>query len=647
MQRNDTTLETTPPAAAAPPLNGGWWHVAVQMRRLAACLALSLSAYHLVVAVVGPPITEAHRATHVMLGLAVLFCLGTISTTETRRRRQIVIDLVFLGAILIPAGYIVVNAYGVASRMLYVTPVTPVQEILGWVVVVATLEATRRLLGWPMVILSLIFLIYTQAGPHLPYPFWHRGYPIDQVIEQIYLSVDGLWGIPIGASASYIFLFVLFGALLVSSGAGTFFSRFANALTGNVTGGPAKTAVLSSAMMSMLSGSSTANVVTTGSFTIPAMRTYGYNREFAAGVEAVASTGGLITPPVMGAAAFIMADFLGLSYSDIMKAAAIPAFLYFVAIFIAVDVEARRNRLTPPEGAGAESIRQILKDGLFMLLPLGVMIATLLQGLTPSLAGLYGIAAFLLSLAVRYWREPRRIVSIFLDAAIEAPKMMAPVIAACAVGGIIAGIISLTGLGVRFTSIIAYVAGDSAILFLVLTMIVAVVLGMGMPTSAVYIILASILAPGMVALGFQPLAAHMFIFFGAVMSNITPPLAIASFAAAAVAGGDPWRTSIYAVKMGVGVFLLPFIFVYEPALLGQGSLLEVAHAMLTAMAGIAILSVAATGWLLRPLHPVMRLILAAGSIGMIFPGTLSDVLGLAAVASVMLMLWVQRRRAAT
>jgi TRAP transporter 4TM/12TM fusion protein len=325
----------------------------------------------------------------------------------------------------------------------------------------------------------------------------------------------------------------------------------------------------------------------------------------------------------------------------------IPAFLYFVAIFIAVDVEARRNRLTPPEGAGVESIRQILKDGLFMLLPLGVMIATLLQGLTPSLAGLYGIAAFLLSLAVRYWREPRRIVSIFLDAAIEAPKMMAPVIAACAVGGIIAGIISLTGLGVRFTSIIAYVAGDSAILFLALTMIVAVVLGMGMPTSAVYIILASILAPGMVALGFQPLAAHMFIFFGAVMSNITPPLAIASFAAAAVAGGDPWRTSVYAVKMGVGVFLLPFIFVYEPALLGQGSLLEVAHAMLTAMAGIAILSVAATGWFLRPLHPVMRLILAAGSIGMIFPGILSDVLGLAAVASVTLMLWVQRRRAAT
>ncbi|MAM73811.1 TRAP transporter fused permease subunit [uncultured Tistrella sp.] len=617
------------------------------MRRLAAVLALALSAYHLVVAVVGPPITEAHRATHFMLGIAVLFCLGTISATETRRPRQIVIDLVFLCAILVPAGYVVIDAYGIASRMLYVTPVTPSQEILGWVVVVATLEATRRLLGWPMVILSLIFLIYTQAGPHLPYPFWHRGYPIDQVIEQIYLSVDGLWGIPIGASASYIFLFVLFGALLVSSGAGTFFSRFANALTGNVTGGPAKTAVLSSAMMSMLSGSSTANVVTTGSFTIPAMRTYGYNREFAAGVEAVASTGGLITPPVMGAAAFIMADFLGLSYSDIMIAAAIPAFLYFVAIFIAVDVEARRNRLTPPRDTGGESLCQILKEGVFMLLPLGVMIATLLQGLTPSLAGLYGILAFLLCLTVRYRREPRRIVRIFLEAAIEAPKMMAPVIAACAVGGIIAGIISLTGLGVRFTSIIAYVAGDSAILFLTLTMIVAVILGMGMPTSAVYIILASILAPGMVELGFQPLAAHMFIFFGAVMSNITPPLAIASFAAAAVAGGDPWRTSVHAVKMGVGVFLLPFIFVYEPALLGQGSLLEVGHAMLTAVIGIAVLSIAATGWFLRPLHPVMRLILVAGAIGMIFPGTLSDVLGLTAIAAVALLLWLQWRRPAT
>lgn len=634
---------TSPIAVEVPPSTSPIWHkIALQMRKLAVFFALALSGYHLVVAVVGPPMTEAHRATHFMLGTAIVFCLGAISDRETRSSRQVATDIILLLAVLIPSAYIIFNVNVVASRMLYVTPVTILQATLGWVVLLATLEATRRMLGWPMVILSVIFLVYTQIGPYLPYPFWHRGYPADQVIEQIYLSVDGLWGIPIGASASYIFLFVLFGALLVSSGAGTFFSRFANALTGNVTGGPAKTAVLSSAFMSMLSGSSTANVVTTGSFTIPAMRSYGYKKEFAAGVEAVASTGGLIAPPVMGAAAFIMADFLGISYADIMKAAAIPAFLYFVAIFIAVDVEARRLKLSRPPKQEGETVGSILKDGLFMLIPLSVMIGTLVQGFTPSLAGLYGIVVFILALLVRYWREPRRILAIFFEAAIEAPKMMAPVIAACAIGGVMAGIISLTGLGVRFTSIISYLAGNSAILFLILTMLVAIILGMGMPTSAVYIILASILAPGMVELGFQPIAAHMFIFFGAVMSNITPPLAIASFAAAAVAGGDPWKTSIHAVKMGVGVFLLPFIFVYEPALLGNGTLFEVGHAILTAVIGISVLSVAAAGWLIRPLNPLMRVILFAGAVGMIFPGWESDLIGLVAVVVIMGAAWLGR-----
>jgi len=639
----------TPTPGREPDLFSIWLSMAKAMRWLGIAMALALSVYHLVVAVIGPPMTEAHRVTHFMLGTAVLFCLGTIAATQndSRTPRGLLIDILFLAATLVPCGYMLLHVQDIASRMLYVTPVTLNQMILGWVVVLATLEATRRMLGWPMVILALVFIAYTQAGPYLPYPFWHRGYPIEQVIEQIYLSVDGLWGTPIGASASYIFLFVLFGALLVSSGAGDFFSRFANALTGHVVGGPAKTAVVSSAMMSMLSGSSTANVVTTGSFTIPAMRAYGYNREFAAGVEAVASTGGLITPPVMGAAAFIMADFLGVTYAEIMKAAAIPAMLYFVAIYIAVDIEARRTRLLPPEGAVREPLRQILRDGLFMLLPLGVMIATLVQGFTPSLAGLLGIIVFLLSLGVRFRNTPKRIVSTIWEAAIDAPKMMAPVIAACAVGGIIAGIISLTGLGVRFTSIISFLAGDSAILFLTLTMLVAIVLGMGMPTSAVYIVLASILAPGIVRLGFEPIAAHMFIFFGAVMSNITPPLAIASFAAAAVAGGDPWRTSLHAVRMGVGVFLLPFIFVYAPALLWQGNWLEVGHAMLSAVIGIAILSIATAGWFLRPLHWSLRPVLALSAIAMIFPGLVSDLLGLGAAGLVLGLVWTRNRRTRT
>ncbi|MBO6636873.1 MAG: TRAP transporter fused permease subunit [Roseitalea sp.] len=603
----------------------------VSLVRLASAMALGLSGYHMVVAYVGPPVTEVHRALHLMLGLSVLYCLGSIAKSESRAFVARAIDLVLLCAILVPCLYLIINIEQITSRMIYVTPVRPVEMVMAVALTLAVLEATRRMLGWPMVILAVLFLIYTQIGPYLPYPFWHRGYPPSQVIEQIYLSLDGLWGIPIGASASYIYLFVLFGALLVASGAGAFFTRFANAFAGRLTGGPAKTAVMSSAMMSMLSGSSTANVVTTGSFTIPAMKSYGYRKEFAGGVEALASTGGLITPPIMGAAAFIMADFLGISYVEVMAAATIPAILYFTAIFLAVDLEARKTALKPSIESLDDSLRDILKEGLFMIVPLAIMVYFLVAGFTPMIAGFYGILAFCVSLIARFWRDPMKVFHTLLKASIEAPRMMAPVIAACAVGGLIAGIISLTGLGVRFTSIIALLAGNSSILFLILTMVVCIILGMGMPTSAVYIVLAAVLAPGLVGLGFEPLAVHMFIFFGAVMSNITPPLAIASFAAAAVAGSDPWKTSICAVRIAAGVFFIPFIFVYSPALVGLGSPLEIATSAVSALFGLVFLSVASIGWMRGPLRSVTRVLLVPIAALMILPGLQTDLIGLSGV----------------
>jgi TRAP transporter 4TM/12TM fusion protein len=614
---------------------------------LSVIFALALSTYHVVVAYVGPPTTEVHRAIHLMLGLAVLFCLGAIPKEEGRSMRSTLLDVALLAGILGPSLYLIFNIEAINARMIYVTPVTSLQLVLGTILTLSVLEATRRLLGWPMVILAVIFLIYTQIGPYLPYPFWHRGYAPERVIEQIFLSLDGLWGIPIGASANYIFLFVLFGALLVASGAGGFFSRFANVFAGRYVGGPAKTAVISSAFMSMLSGSSTANVVTTGSFTIPAMKSYGYRKEFAGGVEALASTGGLITPPVMGAAAFIMADFLGVSYAEIMAAAAIPAVLYFTAIFMSVDLEARRNRLAPVARGDDITIGALLVDGLFMLVPLAVMIYFLIAGYTPTLAGLYGIVSFVVALCIRKFRTPNEIAPAIWSAMIEAPRMVAPVIAACAIGGVIAGVISLTGLGVRFTSIISLMAGDSRVLFLILTMIASIILGMGMPTSAVYIVLASILAPGLIELGFEPLAAHMFIFFGAVMSNITPPLAIASFAAAAVANADPWKTSLSALKVASGVFLLPFIFCYSPALLGLGSGLEIVEASVSALLGMLCLSIAAIGWFCTTIHTVVRLILAAAAVALILPGMQSNLAGLTVAVLVLAPLFIRHRRSDT
>lgn len=611
--------------------------------QLAKALAVAMTVYHLAVAVVGPPVTEVHRATHFMLGVSVLFCLGAVGAGD-RTMRQALADILLLAAIIVPSGYIILFSDYVTNRMLYVTPTTAVEEVLGITVVLAVLEATRRTLGWPLVILAALFAVYTQIGPYLPYPLWHRGYPADQVIEHIYLSLDGLWGTPIGASASYIFLFVLFGALLVASGAGSFFSDLANAIAGRFVGGPAKTAVISSALMSTLSGSSTANVVTTGSFTIPAMKAYGYRGDFAAGVEALASTGGLITPPVMGAAAFIMADFLGVSYAEIMRAAIGPALLYFTAIFVAVDLEARSRGLRPAVAAPDRRVGAILRDGVFMLVPLAAIVYFLVRGYTPAVAGFYGVVAFIIAMPVLGRKGLRDILRTIWEAAIEAPRLLAPVVVACAIGGFIAGIISLTGLGVRLTAIIASLAGDSAFLFLLLTMIVSIVLGMGMPTSAVYIILAAILAPGLIEVGFEPLATHMFIFFSAVMSNITPPLAIASFAAAAVANADPWRTSLQAARMAAGVFLLPFVFCYSPALLGMGSAFEVVHATASALIGILCMSIAAIGWLAAPLAPWTRFIFLAAAVALIVPGWTSDLVGLGAGLGALAIILAARRR---
>lgn len=610
------------------------------LKYLAVPAAILMSAYHLVVAVIGPPITEAHRPLHFMMGVAILFCLGGLNQ-RPRTLLASIVDVAFLLMIIVPSSYLVMNAEAVSGRMLYVDPLTPLQIVLACMIFLATLEATRRALGWPMVIIAVVFLVYTQIGPYLPYPLWHRGYPLPEIAEQMFLTLDGLWGVPLGASANYIFLFVLFGALMVASGAGAFFSDFANVVAGRFVGGPAKTAVFSSALMSMLSGSSTANVVTTGSFTIPAMKRYGYRPEFAASVEAVASTGGLITPPVMGAAAFIMADFLGVSYIDIMYAAAIPAVLYFLAIFIAVDLEARRVGLKVDSDVAGTPLGTLLK-GLYLLVPLGVMIWFLLAGYTPASAAFWGIVSFVATLPLLARKGPKELGRILLDAAIEAPRMMVPVIVACAVGGAVAGMISITGLGVRVTSIIAAAAGDSSLLFLLFTMVIAIILGMGMPTSAVYIVLAAILAPGLIDLGFPPLAAHMFIFFGAVMSNITPPLAMASFAAAAVAGSDPWKTSISAVRLAVGVFIIPFIFIYSPELIGQGEPLVVLHAAATAAIGIFALSVASVGWLRRPIAGWLRLVIAGGAVALIVPGTMTDVVGLAVVILLFVLLFSGR-----
>ncbi|MBI4184807.1 MAG: TRAP transporter fused permease subunit [Proteobacteria bacterium] len=590
-------------------------------------LALAMSSYHLIVAHLGEPVAEIHRPVHLFFALSIVFLVVRTGRRGAHPRLGLAWDAAMVAATVAASFYLVINVAEVQERMYLVDPLTPAQYALAIALVVVVLEATRRTIGWAVVIVVAVFLVYSIYGNWLPYPLWHRGFPLAEVLETVYLSQSSVWGVPVAVTASYIFLFVLFGSFLVASGAGTFFTDLARALTGRTVGGPAKTAVLSSALIGMLSGSATANVVTTGSFTIPAMKRAGYDPAFAAGVEAVASSGGQFTPPIMGAAAFIMMEITGTPYVRIIAAAAIPAALYFLAVFCMVDFEARRARIQA-SSEEVPSVPRLLRRRGYLVLALAAMLYALIEGYTPATSAYWAILSLLALLLLLDRENRRRFHRVCFEAMNEAPRVIGSITVACAAGGIIVGVISQTGLGQRMSVIVLTLAGDSHLVLLVLTMLVALVLGMGMPTSGAYIILAALLAPGMVNIGIGLLPAHMFILYGAAISSITPPVAVASYAAAAIANSDPWRTSLLAFRLGLSSFIIPFMFVYGPALLGYGSAVEIGLAAASASVGVACLSAAIIGWLFAPLRPWERGGLFAAALFLIVPGLITDGMGI-------------------
>lgn len=610
-------------------------------------VAFAMSAYHLYTGFAGAPVGEVHYPLHLLFAFAVLFLSPRGSAAAGWRGIAARgYDLAVLALTIAGTGYLFLNAQYITSRMLLVDPLTTTETVLGLAMAFVVLEAARRAVGLALVLLLLAFLLYAYFGYLLPPPFWHRGYSVDSIIEYSYLTTEGLFGVPVAVMAAYVFHFVLFGALLVASGAGTFFTDFARALTGRATGGPAKTAVVASSLMGMLSGSSAANVVTTGSFTIPAMRKAGYPGTFAAGVEAVASSGGQITPPIMGAAAFIMMEFVGVPYADIMLAAAIPAFLYMLAVFVMVDLEARRLGLSNIEGEAVPPLLGVLRQRGYLLASILVMLWLLIDGWTPTTAAVWAIASLVALLLIFDAENRRRILSVAWKAMTEAPGMVAPVTVACAVGGILVGIIGQTGLGLRMSAIILDFSGGNLLLMLILTTIMGIVLGMGMPTSGAYVIMAALLAPGLVDAGVELIAAHMFIMYVASKSSITPPVAIASYAAAAIAGTDPWKTSLTAFRLGLSVFIIPYMFVYGPALLAIGDPLEIVVTLITASIGIFALSVSMIGWLARPLGLVERALHLAAALLLIKPGLESDSVGILLFGALCTFAFLRRPRTA-
>ncbi len=514
-----------------------------------------------------------------------------------------------------------------------------VDLIVGALAIVLTLEAARRAVGLPITIIAAVFLVYAYYGRYFPGFLAHRGQDIDTIVQVMFFTTDGILGTPISVSATFIFVFLLFGAFLVKTGVGQYFNDLAVTIAGRLTGGPAKVAIFSSALQGTISGSSVANVVTSGSYTIPMMKKLGYRKEFAGGVEAAASTGGQIMPPIMGAAAFLMVEFIGgVSYWEIAQAAAIPAVLYFSGIWIMTHFEAKRVGLKglPPEEMPDR--KEVLKK-IYLLVPILAIIVMLFVGIPTMQAALWGIVLAVVLSALN--KETRMSFRDIVDALVDGARTALAVAAATAAAGMIVGVVVKTGLGLGLANGLIDAAGGSILLTLVFTMFASLVLGMGSPTTANYVITSTIAAPAIITLlmldepagAAVPLAialsAHFFVFYFGIVADITPPVALAAFAASGVSGGDPIKTGVTAAKLAIAAFIIPYMIVFSPELLMIDTTpLEVAWVLFTAISGMIAIGAGIIGFWYRKVFWYERLIAIATGLLLIYPEGLSDTIGL-------------------
>lgn len=593
------------------------------LAKIATWIAIVMSSYHLYTGAFGAPEALLHRSIHLMFTMVLIFLLYPFRKEKGAYISRLG-DFVFLGISLGGILYIFLNYEYFITRYPYVHPLSPADMAVGILFVLALLEAARRSIGSAMPITAICFLIYAYIGPSLPGLMRHAGFNTEAIIDQLYMTTEGIFGIPLGVSATYVILFVIFGVFLEKSGTGQFFMELAAATTGKAAGGPGKIAVVASGLFGTISGSAVANVMVTGQFTIPMMKRTGFQPHFAGAVEATASTGGQIMPPVMGAAAFVMAEFMGIPYLTVCKHAIIPAILYYLSVFMAVHFEAVRTDLRGMLEAPPRLAAVMLSRG-HLLLPVAVMLYFLFEGYTPMYACIFSIIAALILANVK--KETRMGLEKILDALENGAKGALQVACACACAGIIIGIVNLTGLGLKFTGFVLYLAGESLTPALLFTMIAGIILGMGLPTTAAYIVMAALLVPGLIKLGIVPIAAHMFVFYYAIISAITPPVALAVYAGAGLAGSNMWKTGLAAVRIGAPGFIIPFMFVYEPSLLFVGSLWEILSTFITATIGVVMLAAGLIGWFIRETNVVERLLLVGGAILLIKPGIYTDIMG--------------------
>jgi TRAP transporter 4TM/12TM fusion protein len=628
------------------------------MRLVVGAIGVAMAIYHMWAIAFGSPEAIPYRGTHLLFALTLTFLLYRWNATQSFRPSLLDYALLALGAA--PILYLFFNYTYIVERIFYVDALSPSDIVMGVLLTVIIIEATRRVIGWALPITALVFLAYgvfTFASPRfVEGALIFKWDELTRLLDQMYMTTEGIFGIPLAVSASYVLIFVMFGSFMERTGTGQLFMDFAMGLTGHTAGGPGKVSVFSSSLFGTISGSAVANVMVDGPISIPLMKRTGFRAHFAAGVESVASTGGQIMPPIMGAAAFVMAEFMGVSYAQVTIWAVIPALLYYVACFSAVHFEAKRAGIHGVPRSELPRLGTVLRVRGHLFIPVLIILYVLYAGYSAPMAALLGtLACFPVALLRASTRQYVTIGNI-LEAMVDGAKNALGVALACACAGIIIAVVTLAGLGIVFTQFVVGLAQNTLILALVLTMMAGIVLGMGMPTTPAYIIMTALLVPAIIKLGVVAPAAHMFAFYFAILSAITPPVALAVYAAAGLAKADLWKSGWSAVKIGAAGFIVPFMFVYEPALLmvdpalyGKGAdmvtadLTRILWASSTATIGCVLLAGGLAGYLVGACNVWQRGFLIVGALCLVKPGLATDIAGAIVVGAVLLNQILVRR----
>ena len=589
-------------------------------------VAVAMSLFHMYVAAFGPPEAFIFRGTHLLFALTLVYLLYPFRREGSAAWR--IVDLTLLAAGWGFILYLFLNYNYIINRIIYIDDLTLWDKVFAVLCVVVVLDATRRVIGWALPITAIVFLVYAIVFTQV------KG---QVLLEQLYLSTDGIFGSTLGVSASYVMLFVLFGAFMEKSGTGQLFMDFAMSITGHTAGGPGKVAIVSSSLFGTVSGSAVANVMVDGPITIPLMKRTGFRPPFAAAVEAVASTGGQIMPPVMGAAAFVMAEFLVVPYAQVAIWAVVPAVLYYIGVFFAVHFEAKRYKLAGVPRSQLPRFWEVMKARGHLFIPILLVLVGLILGYSAPLAALVGALACLPLALMRATTRQGITWRSVLDALVDGARNTLAVAMACACAGIVIGVVTITGLGITFTEFVIGLSKSSLLLALVLTAMAGIVLGMGMPTTPAYIVMVSLLVPALIKLGAVTPAAHMFAFYFAILSAITPPVALAVFAAAGLAKADMWQSGWEAVRIAAPTYIVPFMFVYEPSLLLIGDWVTSLTSFVSASIGVMCFAAALQGYLAgRDAKVWERLVLLAAAFLLIKPGYVTDAIGLALLTGVYL-----------